>query len=148
VISPRIDALLQNGVQDLEAIATQSLERQHHRTRSTNFKGCQSPVHAEVLLGPVVLIEIDLLADENMSKVGKASPHNRPHSLKEFPSMIALFGQSMRLAGVVGFSDHHYIGYGRRMSGYWEVYNDLAKKKALPKIQDDYQVNPYLLGYV
>ncbi|XP_033218294.1 uncharacterized protein LOC117173763 [Belonocnema kinseyi] len=54
----------------------------------------------------------------------------------DIPAYISLQNQRYRLAGIVKYQDSHFVSVCRRVSGNWEVYNDILKKKSKCKLNE------------
>lgn len=52
----------------------------------------------------------------------------------------------LRLAGVIDLTSHHYTAYCRRLSGHWELYNDLLTKTDTSEATKE--INPHGAIYI
>jgi hypothetical protein len=42
----------------------------------------------------------------------------------------------------------HYVTHSKRVKGYWEIHNNLVKKRTIYKCTESKYVKPHLLFYI
>ncbi|KAK3917482.1 120.7 kDa protein in NOF-FB transposable element [Frankliniella fusca] len=93
--------------------------------------------------GPHLIVNVDQFGS---CESGDVSPAVTKVKIQEFPTKLCLLGTEFILCGIAARQPGHYVAYGRRAGGQWEVYNDLVK--SVKRVKDTHLIQPVLAMYV
>lgn len=107
---------------------------------------CSSQAELKINVAPYLLVNIDFISDKTLKPfLRKHVEHNRNYKLGEILCNLKIYLHQFQLIVVIAHTNGHYVGYAKRESGLWEVFDDLAKD--VIKVGDDERIQPHILVY-